>query len=164
MKPAIPIAGAFLLGLAGGAVAAKGPPAPVEAPAVKTAAGSDTTHAKSDSSATPAGVAPDSAAAHSDSQGLVVEGAGPIATPTAAAPAAGAKPVDDAQQMANSFAKLTAAEIVPIAAHMSDDDLLPVLRKLDVGTSAAVLALMPKSRSSGLSKKLLVPATMAAKP
>jgi type IV secretory pathway VirJ component len=161
MKPAIPIAGAFLVGLAGGAFAAKGPPAPVETTVVKKdATTADTTRAKSDTSATPgAGVAPDSAAAHSDSQGLVVEGTGPVA-----APVAKTKSEDDAQQVANSFAKLTAAEIVPIATHMSDEDLLPVLRKLDVGTSAAVLALMPKSRSSGLSKKLLVPATMAAKP
>lgn len=143
MKPAIPIAAAFVVGLAGGTFVGKGHAAPpaVAAPAPKGAAAP----AAADTAvAAPVDKpAPDSVPAAE--QGVVVADSNPAA------------PKSDATQLAAVFAKLAPADIVPLVTHISDDDLVPVLRKLPVATTASVLALLPKERSAALSKRLLVP-------
>lgn len=161
MKPAILIGAAFAVGLGGASFVGmrQAPAAPAAsaakgAPTPKTVA--TTAPAVTDSAAGPherATVAVDSpAVAHPDT--IIA----PAAVPAAAVPAA-----DGAKRLAGVLAKLPAADIVPLVEHISDDDLVPVLRQLDVSTTASVLALLPATRAKALSKRLLV-TPVAAKP
>ena len=69
-----------------------------------------------------------------------------------------------AERLAGVFAKLAPADIVPLVEHIPDDDLVPVLKRLDLSKTAALLALLPATRSKALGKRLLVPTTKAASP
>jgi len=152
MKPPIMIAIALVVGLGGGTfLGMKQAPPPTKAAA-------DSATAKE----------------HGDSSGAVHEGATMPSTPpdsaepppvkedpqTVAVPVA---PPSSTERIATVLTKLPPADIALLVEHMSDDDLVPVLKKLEMPTTAAVLALLPAARAKVLSKRLLAPAP-AAKP
>jgi len=149
MKPIIPIVGAFVLGLGGASfvgMRSAPPPAP---PAEHVAA--------------PSPAAPDTAVVPADS-GVKA----PTQADSTPAPMKEDSQIDTArpaaERLAGVFAKLAPADIVPLVEHIPDDDLVPVLKRLDLSKTAALLALLPATRSKALGKRLLVPTTKAASP
>jgi hypothetical protein len=147
MKPAIPIAAAFVVGLAASTLVGMRHPA---------AAAAETPAKEATVAEAPAKSAP------TDSTGVVAP------PDSATAPAdtthAGDSTMVATRRVVAVFAKLSPEDVAPLAAGMSDSVLAPVLASLGPARAAAILAALPATRAKTLSRQMLVPTRAGSKP
>jgi hypothetical protein len=142
MKPAIPIAGAFVLGLVGSTVVGMKHTPPTD-PAKTTLP--------------PAVAAAPASASEASARPVSSPPSAPVDAPavldTAVAPAADSS----VSRVASVLLKLAPDDAAPIAARMADSELVPVLRRMGVDKSAPLLAKLPTARARELSRLIITP-------